>query len=101
MLRRLTNENYKSVQVEVTFALAFLFILGPDHRDHAKHLGHEDHGAGGLVDVLLVVVVELLLEEDPGLLVLVDAQGFRPWIVVISVNGPNLAADAMHILCFI
>ena len=38
-----TYKNDKSVQIEIRFALAFLFILGPNNWNHSQHFGHKNH----------------------------------------------------------
>ena len=67
----LTDEYDKSVEVEVTLALALRLVIGPDDGQHPQRLGHEDDGAGGFVDAILVEVVKLLLQQDLGVVLAV------------------------------
>ena len=69
MFALLTDEDDEGVEVEVGLALVLALLLGPDGGEHAQGLGDEDHGAGRLVDAVLVEVVELLLQQDLGVVV--------------------------------
>lgn len=70
-----TDEDDEGVEVEVALALALRLVLGPDDGQHAQCFGDEDHGARGLVDAVLVEVVELLLQQDLGVGLVFVGQG--------------------------
>lgn len=62
------NEDDESVEIEVAFTFVFGLLFRPNDREHSQGFGHKDHGSRRFVGVILVEVVELLFQQDFGVI---------------------------------